>query len=271
LKPGAQKHRHYEVSSAPEEREGMKLSGKVCLITGGTRGIGAATALALASSGADVAINGRVGDEEAYGVKASIEALGRRCYLHLGDVSTPAVAEEFVKTTAETLGGVDTLIHSAGGAAPGSLLEVDPAVWYHAFDIHIHAVFHLTRAAVPLMKQRHGGSIVLLSSVAGLRGCAGAIAYGAVKGALPQFARALAREFGDDNIRVNCVSPGIIRTRFQDFLTPEQAKDNIQRRIPLHREGTPADVAQVITTLVSNDFITGENIVIDGGMSMRMV
>jgi NAD(P)-dependent dehydrogenase (short-subunit alcohol dehydrogenase family) len=79
------------------------------------------------------------------------------------------------------------------------------------------------------------------------------------------------REFSDDNFRVNCVSPGIIRTRFQDFLTTEQAKDNIQRRIPLHRERTPADVGQVIVTLVGNDFISGENIVIDGGMSMRMV
>jgi NAD(P)-dependent dehydrogenase (short-subunit alcohol dehydrogenase family) len=249
----------------------MKSSGKVCLITGGTRGIGAATALELAKSGADIAINGRVGDEEAYGVKASIETLGCSCYLHLGDVSKPAVAEEFVKTAASSLGGVDVLVHSAGGPAPGGLLDVDPAVWYNALDIHIHAVFHLTRAAIPLMKQRHGGSIVLVGSVAGLRGCAGAIAYGTVKGALPQFARSLAREFSDDNIRVNCVSPGIIRTRFQDFLTADQAKDNIRRRIPLHREGTPVDVAQVIATLVGNDFITGENIVIDGGMSMRMV
>jgi 3-oxoacyl-[acyl-carrier protein] reductase len=249
----------------------MKLEGKICLITGGTKGIGAATALELARSGADIAINGRAGDQEAYAVKVALEALGRRCYLHLGDVSKPEVAEAFVRTAVSALGGVDVLIHSAGGPAPGGLLDVDPEVWYNAFDIHIHAVFHLTRAAIPLMKQRHGGSIVLVGSVAGLRGCAGAIAYGAVKGALPQFARALAREFADDNIRVNCVSPGIIRTRFQDFLTPEQAKDNIQRRIPLHREGTPEDVAQVIATLVGNGFITGENIVIDGGMSMRMV
>jgi len=249
----------------------MKLSGKVCLITGGTRGIGAAAALELARGGADIAINGRKADEEAGSVKARVEALGRRCYLHIGDVSKPAVAEECVRTTASALGSVDILIHSAGGPAPGGLLAVDPATWYEAFDIHIHAVFHLTRAAIPLMKPRHEGSIVLISSAAGLRGCPGATAYGAVKGALPQLARILAREFADDNIRVNCVSPGIIRTRFQDFLTPDQVKDNVQRRIPLHREGTPEDVAAVIGALICNDFITGENIVIDGGMSMRMV
>jgi NAD(P)-dependent dehydrogenase (short-subunit alcohol dehydrogenase family) len=120
------------------------------------------------------------------------------------------------------------------------------------------------------MKERGAGAIVLVSSAAGLRGCLGALAYGVVKGALPQFARALARELADDNIRVNCVSPGIIRTPFQDFLTPEQVKNNIENRIPLHREGRPEDVARMIAELVVNEFITGENVVIDGGMTMRI-
>jgi 3-oxoacyl-[acyl-carrier protein] reductase/dehydrogenase/reductase SDR family protein 4 len=86
---------------------------------------------------------------------------------------------------------------------------------------------------------------------------------------LPQFARVLARELADYNIRVNCVSPGIIRTPFQDFLTPTQVENNINNRIPLHREGKPDDVARVILELVENDFITGEDVVIDGGMTMR--
>jgi len=99
----------------------------------------------------------------------------------------------------------------------------------------------------------------------------GAIAYGVAKGALPQFARSLARELADDNIRVNAVAPGIIRTPFQDFLTPAQVKNNIENRIPLHREGKPEDVAEVIAMLVTNDFITGETIAVDGGMTMRIV
>jgi NAD(P)-dependent dehydrogenase (short-subunit alcohol dehydrogenase family) len=121
------------------------------------------------------------------------------------------------------------------------------------------------------MTKQGEGAIILLGSAAGLRGCLGALAYGVVKGALPQFARSLARELADNRIRVNCVSPGIIRTPFQDFLTPEQAANNIKNRIPLHREGRPDDVAEMIVTLVENDFITGENIVIDGGMTMRIV
>lgn len=248
----------------------MTLHGKVCLITGGTKGIGAATAVKLASLGADVCINGRVADEEAIRVQAQVEACGRRCLLHVGDVSRPAEAARCVEATVEALGNVDVLVHCAGGAAPGGILEVDPEVWSQAFDIHVHAIFHLSRAAVPHMRKRGEGAIVLISSAAGLRGCDGAIAYGVVKGAIPQFARALARELANDNIRVSCVSPGIVRTRFQDYLTPEQVKNNIENRIPLHREGKPEDVADAISMLVLNEFITGETIVVDGGFTMRI-
>jgi NAD(P)-dependent dehydrogenase (short-subunit alcohol dehydrogenase family) len=249
----------------------MKLEGKICLITGGTKGIGAATALEMARQGAHVAINGRTADEEAGALQAAIQAMGRKCHVQIGDVSVPEQAVECVEATAKVLGGVDVLVHSAGGAAPGTLLNVKPEDWYRAFDIHIHAAFHLCRAAIPIMQRKKEGAIVLISSVAGLRGCPGAVAYGVVKGAIPQFVRALARDLADDNIRVNCVSPGIIRTRFHAAMTPEQAKLNLEKRIPLHREGTPEEVATVIATLATNDFITGENLVIDGGMSMRIV
>lgn len=115
------------------------------------------------------------------------------------------------------------------------------------------------------------GAIVLIGSAAGLRGCLGAMAYGVVKGVQPQFARALARELANNNIRVNCVSPGIIRTPFQNFLSPEQVQNNINNSIPLHREGQPEDVAHAIAGLVENEFITRESLVIDGGMTMRIV
>ncbi len=93
---------------------------------------------------------------------------------------------------------------------------------------------------------------------------------GELKGAFPQFARGLARELADQNIRVNCVSPGIIRTPFQAHLTPEQIDNNIRNRVPLHREGRPEEVAHVIVSLIESDFITGENVVVDGGMTMRI-
>jgi NAD(P)-dependent dehydrogenase (short-subunit alcohol dehydrogenase family) len=186
-------------------------------------------------------------------------------------MSVPEEATRSVHETVTQMGSIDVLVHAAGGGVNGGLLEVAPEAWYGAFNVHVHAVFHLCRAAVPFMKVKKEGAIVLISSAAGSRGCLGAIAYGVVKGALPQFARSLARELAEDNIRVNVVSPGIIRTPFQDSLTPEQVKNNIANRIPLHREGRPEDVAEVIAMLVTHNFITGETIAVDGGMTMRVV
>jgi len=249
----------------------MNLEDKVCLVTGGTRGIGAAAAIVLAEQGADVAIVGRHLDAEAEATQALIIQTGRRCVLISADMSRQDDAARCVDETVAALGGLDVLIHSAGGPAPGGFMDVSPEVWYSAFDTHVHAVFYLARAAVPFIRERGEGSIILISSAAGLRGCLGASAYGVVKGALIHFTRVLARELADSNIRVNCVAPGIIRTRFHDSMTPEAKQHNLANRIPLHREGTSEDVADAILMLVKNDFITGETITIDGGMTMRIV
>ncbi len=250
----------------------MKLDGKVCLITGGSSGIGAATAREFAFRGADVAVCGLPADDPlAQGVKRDVEALNRRALTLTADVADPTEAAACVERTIDAFGQLDVLVHCAGGPAEGSLLEVDPCIWYKAFDIHVHAVFHLARAAVPHMMERGEGAILLISSAAGSRGCPGALAYGVVKGAIPQFTRALARELADFNIRVNCVSPGIIRTRFQDYLTAEQVRNNTKNRIPLHREGRPEEVAAALAALAENDFITGAEVPVDGGMAMRMV
>jgi len=240
------------------------------LVTGGTRGIGAATAIALAKEGADVAIVGRVEDDEARQIKASIEALGRRCELILADCSKPADCTRAVEETAERLGGVDVLVHSAGGAVPGGLFEVTPEAWLGAFDVHVHAIYYLCRAAVPHMRVKKEGAVVLISSTAGKLGVAGNVAYQAVKGAIPHLTRALARELANDNIRVNCVAPGVIRTRFHDAMSPEQRKLNLEQRIPLHREGTPDQVAEVILLLAKNEYITGDTMTIDGGLTSRI-
>ena len=247
----------------------MEIRNKTAIVTGGTHGIGAHTAIELAKQGAGIAIVAR--NKEEHSAKTKIEQLGVPCQLISADLSKEQECLDVVEEVAKKMGGVDILVHSAGSAAPGSLLNGARAVWYQAFDIHVHAAFHLCRAAVPYMKEQKEGAIILISSAAGLRGVKNALAYAVVKGALPQFSRALAFELSDDNISVNCVSPGVIRTRFQDYLSEEQAKINIEKRIPLHREGAPGDVAAAICMLISNRFITGENIVIDGGMTMRIV
>jgi NAD(P)-dependent dehydrogenase (short-subunit alcohol dehydrogenase family) len=248
----------------------MILSGKIALVTGGTRGIGAAAALALARDGADVAIVGRRRDKEAEATRESIVAMGRRCELIQADCAQPGEALRCVQETEARLGPVAVLAHSAGGPVNGGLFDLSPEQWHSAFEVHVHAVFHLCRAVIPAMRQKKEGAIILISSTAGLRGIATNIAYQTAKGALPQFARALAREFANDNIRVNCVAPGVIRTDFHKSMSDEPRRLNLEQRIPLHREGTPAQVAEVILMLVKNDYITGETMTIDGGLTMRI-
>lgn len=248
----------------------MHLTNKRALITGGTKGIGAAIAIDLARQGCDVAINGRHDDEEAHEVERAIAAAGRKCIKLLGDVARPEEVDQIVRDAEAGLGGIDILVHSAGGASLGTIDQCSPEQWKATFDVHVHAAYFLCRRALPTMRETGEGVVILISSVAGIRGVPGHLAYATVKGAILQFTRSLARDEADHNIRVNCVAPGIIRTRFHDAMTPEAKAHNLEARIPLHREGTPEQVAEAVRALVANDFITGETLVVDGGTSMQV-
>jgi len=248
----------------------MDLTNKRALVTGGTKGIGAAIAIDLAAQGCDVAVNGRADDEGAADVRRAVEATGRRYKMIAADVARAEEAQRTVREAADALGGLDILVHSAGGPSWGTIDECEPDQWLATFDVHVHAAYYLCRHALPLIRRNGEGAIVLVSSIAGIRGCPNAIAYGTVKGAIAHFTRVLARDVADDNIRVNCVAPGIIRTRFHESMTPQARAHNLAVRIPLHREGTPDDVAQAVRLLVTNEFMTGELVVVDGGCSMQV-
>lgn len=248
----------------------MLLSNKRALITGGTRGIGAAVAIDLARQGCNVAINGRVADADSAEVERAVVAAGRKCVVLTADVAQAAEATQLVDRAAAALGGLDILVHSAGGPSWGTIEACPPEQWHATFDLHVHAAYYLCRQALPLLRASGEGAIVLVSSVAGIRGCPSAIAYGTVKAAVLHFTRMLARDLADDNIRVNCVVPGVIRTRFHDAMTPEAKAHNLAVRIPLHREGTPQQVAEAVRLLVTNDLVTGESVVVDGGLTMQV-
>ena len=248
----------------------MILTGKRALVTGGTKGIGAAIAIDLARQGCDVAINGRHDDASMAAARQAVEATGRKCVSIIADVKQQEDVDRLVGEAEAGLGGLDILVHSAGGPSPGRIDDCSPEQWKETFDVHVHAAYFLCRRALPTMRKAREGAIVFISSVAGIRGVPTHIAYGVVKGAMLQFTRCLARDEADHNIRVNCVAPGIIRTRFHDSMTPEAKAHNLAVRIPLHREGTPEDVAEAVRLLVTNDFITGEVVVVDGGSSMQV-
>lgn len=248
----------------------MNLTNKTAFITGGTRGIGAATAIAFAEHGANIAIAARRLDAEADKTKQAIEKLGRQCLTISADISKPAEATAAVEQTIKHFGALDILIHSAGGPAPGGLFEITAEAWHAAFDTHVHPIFHLCRAAIPNMRARREGVIILVSSTAGIRGIKTNVAYQTVKGAIPQLTRALAFEFAPDNIRVNCIAPGVVRTDFHATMPDSVKQNNLENRIPLKREGTPTQVATAIRELATNDYITGEVLVIDGGLTMRI-
>ena len=249
----------------------MDLKDKVCLITGGTKGIGAATAVMFAQAGAKVAVVGRsLDDAEAVDTRKKLEAVGRPVAFLKGDMAKAEDCRRVVEETAAKLGDADVLVHSAGGLVSGGLFEVTPEQWAAGFDVHVHAVYHLCRAAVPAMKRKKQGAVVLISSTAGRRGIRTNVGYQVVKGALPQLTRALAFELADDNVRVNCVAPGVIRTAFHDAMPAAVKENNLKNRIPLHREGTPEQVASLIRETVTNEYLTGETFVIDGGLTMRI-
>lgn len=248
----------------------MQLTNKRALVTGGTKGIGAAIAIDLAQQGCDVAINGRFDDDAAADVLRAIEGAGRRGFMVVADVGRPHDCQQCVEEAAVELGGLDILVHSAGGAAWGTIEECSTEQWNAAFDVHVHGAFHLCRHAIPLIRENGEGAIVLLSSVAGIRGVPAHLAYATVKGAIVQFTRSLARDLADANICVNAIAPGVIPTRFHDAMTEEAKAHNLENRIPLHRFGTVEQVAEVARLLIANGYMTGETVVIDGGLSMQV-
>lgn len=248
----------------------MELTEKVALITGGTMGIGAAIAIDLARRGANIAICARKLEVEAAQTKSAIEAIGRRVHLMSLDMANPEDCAKAVEQTVSHFGRLDVLVHNAGGPSFGKLEDVSAEQWRQTMALHVDANFYLCKAALPHLRKGGEAAILLVSSSAGVRGVPGAIAYAVAKGALPQFTRSLARDLADDNIRVNCIAPGVIRTRFHKDMPADRKEYNLKHRIPLHREGTSEQVAEAVALLITNDYITGETLVIDGGLTMRI-
>lgn len=246
----------------------MSLNGKVALVTGASRGIGRAAAIALAAAGARVAVNFVNRRDAAMEVKKEIQALGRESLLVQADVAVRQDVEQMVSCLLEHFGRIDILVNNATLHRGGRVHRLAESDWDSVMDSCLRGAFHCCQQVVPHMTARQSGRIINVSSIMGRIGWPGDTAYGTAKAGLVGFTRSLAKEVAPYGITANVVMPGYIDTDMTSALTP-RSKELMVSRIPLGRAGQPEEVAEVVTFLASQAaYVTGVVYVVDGGMSL---
>ena len=245
----------------------FSLKDKVALVTGGSRGIGRATALALAQAGADIAVNYHSEMDAAQQVTRSIQALGRRAVALEGDVSSETQVIRLVEETVRSLGGIDILVANAGVWKRAPVTEMSAEQWEETLGINLKGAFFAAKHAARFMVENKSGRIIFISSTAGQRGEAFHSHYAASKGGIISFTKSLAPELAPHGILVNCVAPGWVETDMAAGALSGASRDGIHATIPLGRVGRPEEIAGAVLFLASefSTFITGEILNVNGG------
>ncbi len=249
----------------------MQLQDKVAIITGAATGIGRATALLFAKEGASVVV-ADINEDDAQRTVADIEDKGGSARFVQTDVSEAEDVQALMERSAEEMDGIDVIVNNAGAQRSGAVTEFQESEWDLLMRVNPRSCFLGAKYGVPYLRERGGGSIVNVSSLAGLKGGPGMTAYSASKGAIIAFTRALAEELAPDNIRANSVCPGWIDTPFNEpaieFMGGRaQQEEMVQQTVPLKRQGTPEEIAPGILYLASDasSYVTGQELVVDGG------
>lgn len=245
-----------------------RLEGRNALVTGASRGIGAAIALRLAAEGAGVAVNYAGRADAAAEVVRQIESAGGHAIALQADVSDPEASAALVASAHEQLGSLDILVNNAGITRDGLLVRMSDEDWNAVIETNLSGAFYTTRAASKIMMKARFGSIINIASVVGLTGNAGQVNYSAAKAGLIGMTKTVARELASRGVRANAIAPGFIATEMTDAL-PEPVREAASDLIAMRKFGTTGDIAAAVAFLASDDasYITGQVIAVDGGMT----
>ena len=244
----------------------MELSNKNVFVTGSTRGIGLAIAHKFASLGANVVLNGRSAISEE--LLAQFADYGVKVVAISGDVSDNADAKRMVDEAVEALGSVDILVNNAGITKDGMALRMTEEDFDAVLKINLTGTFNMTQAVLKPMTKAREGAIINLSSVVGLIGNAGQANYAASKAGVIGFSKSIAREVAARNVRVNVIAPGFIESDMTAVLS-DKIKDAMLGQIPMKRFGQAEEVAEVAVFLAKQEYLTGQVLAIDGGLTMQ--
>ncbi|MFK4566957.1 3-oxoacyl-[acyl-carrier-protein] reductase [Enterococcus sp. UD-01] len=244
----------------------MELQGKNVFITGSTRGIGKAVALAFAKEGANIALNGRseIGSEQI----AEIEAFGVKCIGVSGDIADFQAAGDMIEAVVEGLGSIDVLVNNAGITNDKLLLRMTDEDFNRCIQINLSGTFNMTQHAVKRMMKQRSGRIINMSSVVGLMGNIGQANYAASKAGVIGLTKSVAREVAARGITCNAIAPGFIETEMTDVLS-DKIKEGMTQQIPLKSFGQVEDVANTAVFIAKSPYITGQVINVDGGIAMQ--